>query len=158
MESFYRRWHLIRPGCRRFASFYHRCAGWTPDRDYLRSAKGEGGFSEFMMKHKANLSDELTDQEAALHQQRQAGRIAEFLDFYQTIEDPKVEQSLQNFARRMSLELDLSGKKERSRRLLLQCESNARQCAQKRSPMLLSVCRTWIHQKNTARAILLLRR
>ncbi|MDY0096314.1 MAG: transketolase C-terminal domain-containing protein [Candidatus Vecturithrix sp.] len=82
-----------------------------PTAIICEAQKGEGGFSEFMMKHKANLSDELTDQEAALHQQRQADRIAEFLDFYQTVEDPKVEQTLQSFARRMSLELDLSGKK-----------------------------------------------
>lgn len=82
-----------------------------PTAIICEAQKGEGGFSEFMMKHKANLPDALTDQEAALHQQRQADRIAEFLDFFQTIEDVEVEQTLRSFARRMNLALDLSGKK-----------------------------------------------
>ena len=82
-----------------------------PTAIICEARKGEGGFSEFMMKHKANLPDELTDQEVALHQQRQADRIAEFLDFYQAIEDAEVEQTLRSFARRMNLDIDLSGKK-----------------------------------------------
>ena len=82
-----------------------------PTAIICEAQKGEGGFSEFMMKHKANLPDALTDQETALHQQRQADRIAEFLEFFESIEDVEVEQTLRSFARRMNLSLDLSDKK-----------------------------------------------
>ncbi|GAK59922.1 transketolase domain protein [Candidatus Vecturithrix granuli] len=82
-----------------------------PTAIICEAQKGEGGFSEFMMKHKANLPDELIDQEAALHQQRLADRITEFLDFHRTIEDLDIDLALRDFARRMNLDLDLSGKK-----------------------------------------------
>jgi len=53
-----------------------------PTAIICRTRKGFGGFSSFMTGHKVTMPDAMTEQELALQEQRRAGRVAEFLDFF----------------------------------------------------------------------------
>lgn len=56
-----------------------------PTAIICRSAKGQGGFSEFMNSHKTSIPPDLLDQETALQQRRRSARAAEFCRFFRRL-------------------------------------------------------------------------
>lgn len=67
------------------------------------SRKGYGGFSDFMVKHKVELSDALTDQEAALQKNQREHRVVEFIDLLNGLDDESIRESLVTSAESMNL-------------------------------------------------------
>ncbi len=67
--------------------------------------KGFGGFSDFMVKHKVNLDDDLTEQEMTLQKAQRDHRAAEFLDFFESLEDKEVQNQLLAVAKDMNLDV-----------------------------------------------------
>jgi transketolase len=76
-----------------------------PTAIVCNTRKGFGGFSEFMVKHKVNLDDALTEQELTLQQARRDQRAAEFLDVFNRIDDESVCEQLRTLARDMRLDV-----------------------------------------------------
>ncbi|MBD3307732.1 transketolase [candidate division KSB3 bacterium] len=71
------------------------------------TTKGYGGFSDFMVRHKVNIPDELTAQEIALQEQRRAGRVAEFVEILEHLDDDACREQLLAIARDMHLDVVL---------------------------------------------------
>ena len=69
------------------------------------SQKGFGGFSDFMVKHKVNLDDALTEQEMALQNHRREQRVSEFLAWFSALEDPGIREQLLTLAKEMNLDV-----------------------------------------------------
>ena len=69
------------------------------------SKKGYGGFSDFMVKHKVELADALTDQEAALQKNQREHRVAEFIDLLNGLDDESIRESLVTLAKSMNIEV-----------------------------------------------------
>ncbi len=67
--------------------------------------KGYGGFSDFMVRHKVNLDDEMTDQEIRLQKNQRSHRVAEFLEVYAGLEDDALRSQLFALAHKMNLDV-----------------------------------------------------
>ncbi len=78
-----------------------------------RATKGYGAFSDFFNKHKVTTSPALAAQEIELHQERRRARVAEAVDFVDTLsanpEASEIQQLLLDSAREMHLEIDVAG-------------------------------------------------
>ncbi len=74
-----------------------------------RTRKGFGGFSDFMVGHKVEIPDALTEQEIALQEQRRGDRASEFLDFFEKLDstgdEGRVQDRLLEVAKRMNLDV-----------------------------------------------------
>lgn len=79
-----------------------------------RTRKGYGGFSDFMVGHKVEIPDPLTEQELALQEQRRSDRVSEFLDFFGELDsrgdDGTVRDRLLALARAMNLDMMMEEK------------------------------------------------
>ena len=76
-----------------------------PTAILCNSKKGFGGFSDFMVKHKVNLDDALTEQEIELQSRRREQRVAEFLAWFSALEDPGIREQLLALAKDMNLDV-----------------------------------------------------
>jgi transketolase len=71
--------------------------------------KGHGALSDFLNKHKVTVPDPVIEQELALQAAQRRDRVAEFNEFYQSLEDladgAALQDTLQDSARRMHLDV-----------------------------------------------------
>ena len=81
-----------------------------PTAIVCNTRKGWGGFSSFMVGHKVELPDELTEQELAFQRRRREAREKELLSFYSTLE-PEERAELRRLAQGMHLEVNGRGEK-----------------------------------------------
>jgi transketolase C-terminal domain/subunit len=87
-----------------------------PTAIICRTRKGYGGFSNFMVGHKVEIPDPLTEQEVALQEQRRAARVSEFLEFFGGLdskgEEGAVRERLMAMATGMNLEIASGGNRK----------------------------------------------
>lgn len=71
--------------------------------------KGHGALSDFLNKHKVTVPDPIIEQELALQAAQRRDRVAEFNEFYQSLEEHPdaavLQDTLQDSARRMHLDV-----------------------------------------------------
>ncbi|MCP4398644.1 MAG: transketolase, partial [bacterium] len=93
------------PMCEALQRFKFTPRDGRPTVIICESKKGFGGFSDFMVKHKVNLDDTLTDQEMALQKNQREHRVAEFLGSLSALEDEAIRKQLLALAKEMNLDV-----------------------------------------------------
>lgn len=95
-------------------TFKFSCRDGRPTVIICRTRKGFGGFSNFMVGHKVEIPDPLTEQELALQEQRRTDRVSEFLDLFgeldSTGDDGVVRERLLRVSRAMNLDITMENK------------------------------------------------
>jgi transketolase len=91
-------------------AFKYSARDGRPTVIICRTRKGFGGYSDFMVRHKVEIPDVLTEQEMGLQEQRRADLVSEFLDFLNGLnsrgDDGTVREALLSLAKGMNLDVD----------------------------------------------------
>ena len=82
-----------------------------PTAVLCNSTKGFGGFSEFMKKHKVEISADMYAQELEQHVARLDSRTAEFAGYFEALEATEIKELVAAFSKGINIELEIKESK-----------------------------------------------